>query len=225
MGPASNRFGPTLASAPFSHLQQSNLPSHNSQHQPSNSGGLPPPSYNHGFGQGNPSNINPFAPTGNLNGLAGGFGPGGGLSAGGTGLASREAVLGFQHGAQLQLQQQARDQIRRGSGGVGPSKNQMKSRIRDVWRGNLHQELRILRDLVDRYPYISMVIEPVSDFVPLFSLQRLEWSPLMMIGYRVPRYRGPAYGCIHYKSRLPLPNPSLQCRPTKGHSTRYHTVQ
>ncbi|KAK3170131.1 hypothetical protein OEA41_009517 [Lepraria neglecta] len=159
MPPASNRFGPTLASAPFSHLQQSNIPSHSSQHQSSNSGGLPPPSFNHSFGQGNPNNINPFAPTGNLNGLAGGFGPGGGLGTGGTGLASREAVMGFQHGAQLQLQQQARDQIRRGSGGVGATKGQMKSRIRDVWRGNLNQELRTLRDLVDRYPYISMDTE------------------------------------------------------------------
>lgn len=68
--------------------------------------------------------------------------------------------MGFQHGAQLQLQQQARDQIRRGSGvGVG-TKAQMKSRIRDVWRGNLNQELRTLRDLVDRFPYISMVNIP-----------------------------------------------------------------
>ena len=176
MPPANNRFGPTLASAPFSHLQQSSIPSHSSQHQSSNSGGLPPPSFNHGFGQGNPNNINPFAPTGNLNGLAGGFGPGGGLGTGGTGLASREAVMGFQHGAQLQLQQQARDQIRRGSGGVGATKGQMKSRIRDVWRGNLNQELRTLRDLVDRYPYISMVIGPVSDYVLLLCLHHFQTS-------------------------------------------------
>ena len=162
MGLGSNRFGgPTLTSGPFAqHLQQSNIASQTPQHQPSNSGGLPPPSFNHGFGQGNPNNINPFAPTGNINGLAGGFGPGGGLGTGGTGLASREAVMGFQHGAQLQLQQQARDQIRRGSGGGVGTKAQMKSRIRDVWRGNLNQELRILRDLVDRYPYISMVMMP-----------------------------------------------------------------
>ena len=160
MGPASNRFAPNLTSAPFSHLQQSNLGSHSSQHQSPNSGGLPPPSFNHGFGQGNSNSINPFAPPGNINGLAGGFGPGGGLGSGGTGLASREAVMGFQHGAQLQLQQQARDQIRRGSGGSTGIKAQSKSRIRDVWRGNLHQELKILRELVDHYPYISMVTTP-----------------------------------------------------------------
>ena len=165
MAPANNRFGGSqVASGAFSHLQQSNIPSHTSQHQSSNSVGLPPPSF-HQFGHGSPNTVNPFAPTGNLNGLAGGFGPGGGLGAGGTGLASREAVLGFQHGALLQEQQQAKEQMRRGSG--GGSRAQMKSRIRDVWRGNLDQELHNLRLLVDRYPYISMVRFPFTN--PAFS--------------------------------------------------------
>lgn len=156
MLPSSSRFGgPQAASGTFSHLQQSNIPSHSSLHQSSNSGGLPPPSFHQGFAHGNPNTVNPFAPTGNLNGLAGGFGPGGGLGAGGTGLASKEAVMGFQHGALLQQQQQAKEQMRRGSG--GGSRAQMKSRIRDVWKGNLAQEMGTLRSLVDRYPYISMV--------------------------------------------------------------------
>ena len=155
MAPSNNRFGgPQAASGAFSHMQQSSIPSHTSQHQSSNSVGLPPPSF-HQFSHGNPNTVNPFAPTGNLNGLAGGFGPGGGLGAGGTGLASREAVMGFQHGALLQQQQQAKEQMRRGSG--GGSRAQMRSRIRDVWRGNLAQELQTLRSLVDQYPYISMV--------------------------------------------------------------------
>lgn len=33
----------------------------------------------------------------------------------------------------------------------------MKGRIRDVWRNNLAQEMQILRGLVDKYSYISMV--------------------------------------------------------------------
>ena len=152
MAPANNRFGgPQVASGAFSHLQQQNIPSHTSQHQSSNSVGLTPPSFQQ-FSHGSPNSVNPFAPTGNLNGLASGFGPGG---AGGTGLASREAVMGFQHGALLQQQQQAKEQMRRGSG--GGSNRQMRSRIRDVWRGNLGQELQTLRSLVDQYPYISMV--------------------------------------------------------------------
>lgn len=64
--------------------------------------------------------------------------------------------MGFAHGAALQ-QQQARDAIRRSSGGVSGSKGQIKGRIRDVWRGNLAQEMQVLRGLVDKYPYISMV--------------------------------------------------------------------
>jgi CCR4-NOT transcription complex subunit 7/8 len=157
MPPAVSRFGPqVLSGGPFSHLQQSH---HSSQHQPPGSAGLPPPSFNshHGFGQANAnSNISPFSTSGNTNGLAGGFGTGGGLAGGGTGLASQAAVMGFAHGAAIQ-QQQARDAMRRSSGGAGGGKHQMKGRIRDVWRHNLAQEMQILRALVEKYPYISMV--------------------------------------------------------------------
>jgi len=179
MAPPNTRFGgPQVASGTFSHLPQSNLPSHTSQHQSSNSVGLPPPSF-HQFGHGNPNAVNPFAPTGNLNGLAGGFGPGGGLGTGGTGLASREAVLGFQHGALLQQQQQAKEQMRRGSG--GGSRAQMRSRIRDVWRGNFAQEMQTLRSLVDQYPYISMV-GLCSQFLLLLFIQLMRvW--LTSLGY------------------------------------------
>lgn len=29
--------------------------------------------------------------------------------------------------------------------------------IRDVWSDNLHEEMQIIRDVVEKYPYISMV--------------------------------------------------------------------
>ena len=145
MAPANSRFSGQTAGATYTRLPPITLPTNTQGHHPSNSGSLPPPSYHHAFGQ-----PNPFAPTGNLNGLAGGFGPGGG-----TGLASREAMMGFQHGAELQQQQQIKEQMRR-EGGMGP-KGQLKSRIRDVWRGNLPQEMELLREMVERYPYISMV--------------------------------------------------------------------
>ena len=32
-----------------------------------------------------------------------------------------------------------------------------KGRIREVWKNNLHEEMAVLRDLVDKYPYIAMV--------------------------------------------------------------------
>ena len=159
MPPAVSRFGPpNLSNTPFSHLQQQpHLPHHTSQHQTQASGALPPPVFNsqHTFGQNNPgANINPFAPTGNTNGLAGGFGTGSSISGGGTGLASQAAIMGFQHGAALEQRQQ-RDAVRRTSG--GGAKHQTKGRIREVWQSNLAQEMQILRSLVEKYPYISMV--------------------------------------------------------------------
>lgn len=153
---AAGRFGNQIASGPFSHVQPSN-PSHPApSHQSSNSTGLPPPSFGQAFAPAHSNaNLNPFDPASNLNGLASGFGPGNGLNAGGTGLASREAQMGFAHGAVLQQQQQQREQLRRTSG--GGSKAQLKSRIRDVWRGNLAQEMALMRELIEKYPYVSMV--------------------------------------------------------------------
>ena len=69
-------------------------------------------------------------------------------------MASHAAVMGFAHGAAIQQQQQQREALRRSSVGL---KGQMKSRIRDVWASNLAQEMQNLRDLVEKYPYISMV--------------------------------------------------------------------
>ena len=84
-------------------------------------------------------------------GLAGGFGTAG--IGGGTGLASNAAVSGFAYGASLQSHQ-AREGGR-GRGAMG--KGQGKGRIRDVWANNLAQEMQNLRELVERYPYVSMV--------------------------------------------------------------------
>jgi CCR4-NOT transcription complex subunit 7/8 len=73
-----------------------------------------------------------------LNGNIGGGGFGGtNLAAtGGAGLASQEAQMRFAHGAALQQQQ---------------------ARIRDVYANNLNQEMTIIRELVRKYPYVSMV--------------------------------------------------------------------
>lgn len=92
--------------------------------------------------------INPGLVNGNL---AGGFGGGNPGAAGGVGLASQEAQMRFAHGAALQQQQQQAQE-------AGASRSAGTSgRIRDVYANNLAQELDMIRRMVDKYPYVSMV--------------------------------------------------------------------
>lgn len=151
MAPAHSRFTPNNTSNPFvgthanQHLahQVTHLQHPNQNIQGQNLGG------HHGFG-GN-QNVNLFTQAGN-GGLAAGFGGGGGGigSGGGSALDTQEARMRFAHGAHLQ--QQGNDGAGLGAGGKGAN-----SRIREVWKSNLAQEMDILRSMVDKYPYISMV--------------------------------------------------------------------
>lgn len=74
------------------------------------------------------------------------------LGGGGSGLASEAAFRGFAHGAALQ-QQQAH-QAEAAQMGI---KTGVAGRIREVWRSNLDQEMVLLRQLITKYPYVSMV--------------------------------------------------------------------
>jgi CCR4-NOT transcription complex subunit 7/8 len=96
---------------------------------------------------------NPFAVNGNALSISGGFGGSGLGMPGGTGLASQAAQMGF---ANASLQQHGHN----GMGEAG-SRNRGKgdTRIREVWKGNLAEEMAILRQLVDKYQYIAMVRE------------------------------------------------------------------
>ncbi|KAL1991662.1 hypothetical protein VTN49DRAFT_4970 [Thermomyces lanuginosus] len=173
MPPPVGRYGPTGLNGPYPHLQQAHLQQqqqsqasqqHHAGHaQPGSAGGLPPPSLggHPGFGPANSnSNVNPFALSGAAmaNGMSvGGFGAA--ADAGNaTGLASHAAQMGFVRGAQMQQQQQLH-QMPDGRFVLEGKPGSIKSRIRDVWKHNLAQEMATLRRLVERYPYISMDTE------------------------------------------------------------------
>lgn len=208
MPPPVGRYGPSALNAPFAHLQQAHQlqqqqTQHHAAHTQSVNPGLPPPSLGHpGFAAASSnSNLNPFglATSAVANGVSmGGFGDAGN----GTGLASHAAQMGFVRGAQMQQQQQLH-QTQDGRLVLEGKSGSIKSRIRDVWKHNLAQEMATLRQLVDRYPYISMVGLGHPNFLNEFSLM------MFILGHRVSRYRCTAYGSFHHKSRLPLPNSPL----------------
>ena len=161
MPPHGGRFPGHNLSNPFAHLSgpipQQQQPMHQ-QHQQQN---IQHP----GFGGGNQAhNLNLFSQhqggfqsNAALGGALGASGLGAvaaiGGAGGGTGLDGHEARMRFAHGAQIQ------ENAARGQDGA---KGIAGQRIREVWRSNLHQEMDMLRSLIDQYPYISMVSIPLS---------------------------------------------------------------
>lgn len=104
--------------------------------------------------------ITPFGGAG-----AGNFNAGGGL--GGApgfegGFGSQSARMGFGHGPAVLQQPQHAGQLQH-SMMMDPSMmrqpNSGRGRIREVWKHNLHEEMGVLRELIDKYPYIAMDTE------------------------------------------------------------------
>lgn len=69
------------------------------------------------------------------------------------GLGSQEAQIRFARGALQESQGQlaGHDGLTTAAGARGPT------RIREVWKHNLHQEMAMIRGLIERYPFVSMV--------------------------------------------------------------------
>ncbi|TVY39525.1 Poly(A) ribonuclease [Lachnellula subtilissima] len=136
LGAAQNNYG--------SQYQYGNHPQHGANNM------APPLGSNPGFMNANSMN-NPFAGANSLG--VGNFGGAGLGMPGGTGLASQAAQMSF---AGASMQQQGHN----GMGDPGARGQVNKGgRIREVWKGNLHEEMAILRDLVQHYPYIAMDTE------------------------------------------------------------------
>ena len=156
MPPQVSRMHPSHMSNPFVHLNsqnsipQSSYQSHTS-HLPSSFTSQP------SFGG---TTISPF-PTSATYG-ASAFTPGAatsvfngstiGAQGQGQGLASVAAQQGFARGAAMQ--EHTAHQLEAAS---MDSKSGANSRIRQVWRHNLEQEMAVLRQLIIKYPYVSMV--------------------------------------------------------------------
>ena len=62
------------------------------------------------------------------------------------------------------MQQQQLHQAHDGRLALDAKAGAVKTRIRDVWKHNLAQEMAVLRQLVEKYPYISMVSSRLGGF-------------------------------------------------------------
>jgi CCR4-NOT transcription complex subunit 7/8 len=211
MPPHGGRFPGHNLSNPFAHLsqpihQQPQLQPHQQQpqqpqpqqQQQHQQHQQHPQSMQHpGFGGANPQhNLNLFSHNqGNFQSNAALASIGGGAAAtlggvsGGTGLDGHEARLRFAHGAQLQQDAQM-GRAQDGTKGIAGQ------RIREVWRNNLHQEMELLRSLVEKYPYISMVsdllpFKPAGFFVDVESVsngkENRQWRSVAESLYRARR--------------------------------------
>ncbi|TQV92616.1 hypothetical protein V2A60_009089 [Cordyceps javanica] len=104
------------------------------------------------------SQMNPFGgANGNFN-VPGLNGAGGFADSGFGGQASR---MGFTHGPAGLQPPQHTGQLHHSALMEHPTMRpqQNRGRIREVWKHNLQEEMAVLRDLVDKYPYIAMDTE------------------------------------------------------------------
>lgn len=173
MPPAVSRMHPSHMSNPFAHLNpQHSIPQ--TSHYPSQSTQLPN-TFNsqHGFGNSALNGgISPFNPSGSPY-VSSAFGAGGAastfsggmLGGQGQGLGSAAAQAGFARGAAMQ---EHGHQIE--AAGIG-MKTGAAARIRDVWRHNLDSEMHLLRQMIQKYPFVSMdaefpgiVARPIGNF-------------------------------------------------------------
>ncbi|KAJ9664328.1 CCR4-NOT core DEDD RNase subunit [Neophaeococcomyces mojaviensis] len=133
------RYGQQAMNGPYANqFAHNQLQSHTqSQHLPPPQLGAPAT-----FGQGNSSSASPFAMPNNAAGFDRGL-------AESALLQNASAQMAYGRGGPVQAHQQF----------VAAQQTQQDPRIRDVWKGNLKQEMTNLRNLIEQYPYIAMDTE------------------------------------------------------------------
>ena len=104
--------------------------------------------------------MSPFSPAANGNAF-GGAGLNGAAAVGfaDSGFGGQSARMGFAQGPGAALQQPQHGQVQHNVLMEHPTlrTHPNKGRIREVWKHNLHEEMAVLRGLVEKYPYIAMV--------------------------------------------------------------------
>ncbi|POS84903.1 hypothetical protein EPUL_001124 [Erysiphe pulchra] len=118
-------------------------------HQQGHGSGLTPPSLNSMNAN---SMSSAFSVNGNALSLSAGFGNGGLGLPSGTGLTSQAAQMSF-NGIGMHHQHNGMNE----TGGLRMTGN--KNRIRDVWAGNLYEEIDLLRRIAVSCPYVAMNAE------------------------------------------------------------------
>lgn len=161
--------------------------------------------------------MNPFA-NGNSFGAAGLNGAAAGFAD--SGFGSQNARMGFAHGPGLQQPQHGGGQVQHNVLMEHPTMRTQpnKGRIREVWKHNLHEEMAVLRDMVDKYPYIAMVSLRTRGEQPIgCGYTDADILTSRATGYGISGRRIETDGRVSRQERLPLPMPADQCRHAQGH--------